>query len=101
MRNRNNGTPVLEGIYALANLNLGITVLNVKCECNLFGRKTYFNMTSFEIFAIINGVPVEKEMVKEKEGSWWRNFNNVTIYNVSELSAIEVSSTINSSDHTF
>lgn len=66
MRNRNNGTPVLEGIYALANLNSGITVLNVKCECNLFGRKTYFNMTSFETFAIINGVPVEKNGERER-----------------------------------
>lgn len=66
MGNRNKGTPVSEGIYVLANINLGITVLNVKCECDLFGKKTYFNMTSFEAFVIINGVPVEKEMVKKR-----------------------------------
>lgn len=66
MGNSNSDIPVSEGIYALANPNSGITALNMNCECNLFGRKTYFNMTSFESFAIINDAPVEKEVVKEK-----------------------------------
>lgn len=73
MGNSNSDIPVPEGIYALANPNSGITALNMNCECNLFGRKTYFNMTSFESFAIINDAPVEKEVVKEKEGSLWGN----------------------------
>lgn len=73
MGNSNSDIPVPEGIYALANPSSGITALNMNGECNLFGRKTYFNMTSFESFAIINDAPVEKEVVKEKEGSWWGN----------------------------
>lgn len=36
-------------------------------EFNLFGKKTYFQMTSLEQFAIINDAPVEKEVVKEKK----------------------------------
>lgn len=40
MGNSNN-LPVSEGIYALANPNSEITALNMNCECNLFGRKTY------------------------------------------------------------
>lgn len=63
-------TFVPEGIYALANPSSGITALNMNGECNLFGRNTHFNMTSFETFAIINDAPVEKEVVKEKT-SWW------------------------------
>ena len=35
-------TFIPEGIYALANPSSGITALNMNCECNLFGRKTYF-----------------------------------------------------------
>ena len=65
-------TFIPEGIYALANPSSGITALNMNCECNLFGRKTYFNMTSFETFDIIDDAPVEKEVEKE-EGSWWGN----------------------------
>lgn len=68
MGNSNN-LPVSEGIYALANPNSKITALNMNCKCNLFGRKTYFNMTSFETFAIIHDALVEKEVIKEKEGS--------------------------------
>lgn len=73
MGNSNSDIPVPERIYALANPSSGITALNMNGECNLFGRKTYFNMTSFESFAIINDAPVEKEVVKEKEESWWGN----------------------------
>ena len=72
MGNNNIDISVLEGIYALANPNSGITALNMNCECNLFGRKTYFNMTSLKTFDIIDDAPVEKEVEKE-EGSWWGN----------------------------
>ncbi len=65
-------TFIPEGIYALANPSSGITALNMNCECNLFGRKTYFNMTSLKTFDIIDDAPVEKEVEKE-EGSWWGN----------------------------
>lgn len=67
MGNRN--LPISEGIYALADPSSGISVFNMNNEFNLFGKKTYFQMTSLEHFAIINDAPVEKEVVKEKKGS--------------------------------
>ena len=73
MGNNNIDISVPEGIYALANPNSGITALNMNCECNLFGRKTYFRMTSFEAFDIIDDTPVEKDIEKENESSLWEN----------------------------
>lgn len=71
MGNRN--LPILEGIYARADPSSGISVCNMNDEFNLFGKKTYFQMTSLEQFDIINDAPVEKEVVKEKKGSLWGN----------------------------
>lgn len=63
----NRNLPIWEGIYARADPSSGISVCNMNDEFNLFGKKTYFQMTSLEQFAIINDAPVEKEVVKEKK----------------------------------